>query len=135
MGEGQTTLAIAQLRKPPMKCLPPDRRPVDLDELKQDYAFTPEIDELAAGLSVWSHPSRLRIFALLDQVEEMCVCDLAEVLGMSVSAVSQNLARMRAQRLVRYRRDAQTLYYALTDHPLNQAIRHMVREARDAMGA
>jgi len=117
-----------------MKCVPPENSPIDLDILREDYAFTPDLDELAAGLAVWSHPSRLRIFALLDQVEQMCVCDLATVLGLSVSAVSQNLAKMRAQRLVQYRRDAQTLYYALTDHPLNAVLRQAVRDARDAAG-
>lgn len=116
-----------------MKCIPPENSPVDLDALREDYAFTPGLDELAAGLAVWSHPTRLRIFALLDQVEQMCVCDLATVLGLSVSAVSQNLAKMRAQRLVQYRRDAQTLFYGLTDHPLNAVLRHAVREARDAV--
>lgn len=114
-----------------MKCTPPADSPVDLDALREDYAFTPDLDELSAGLTVWSHPTRLRIFALLDEVEQMCVCDLATVLGISVSAVSQNLAKMRAQRLVQFRRDAQTLYYGLTDHPLNAVIRLAVRGARD----
>ena len=114
-----------------MKCSPPNPNPLDIDALRADYAFTPDLDELAAGLAVWSHPTRLRIFALLDQVEQVCVCDLATVLGISVSAVSQNLAKMRAQRLVQFRRDAQTLYYALTDHPVNAVIRQAVRGARD----
>jgi DNA-binding transcriptional ArsR family regulator len=55
---------------------------------------------------------------------------MAQVLGITVSAVSQNLAKLRALRLVRYRRDAQTLYYALTDHPINAVIREAVRGAR-----
>ncbi|NOY24531.1 MAG: winged helix-turn-helix transcriptional regulator [Oligoflexia bacterium] len=118
-----------------MRCKPPEVRPIDLGILREDYAFTPDLDELAAGLAIWSHPTRLRIFALLDQVQQMCVCDLAEVLGISVSAVSQNLAKMRAQRLVKFRRDAQTLYYALTDHPINAHIRRAVNEARDQVGA
>jgi DNA-binding transcriptional ArsR family regulator len=117
-----------------VKCVPPEHSPIDLDLMRENYAFTPDLDELAAGLAVWSHPSRLRIFAVLDQVEQMCVCDLATVLGLSVSAVSQNLAKMRAQRLVQYRRDAQTLYYTLTDHPLNAVLREAVRDARRALG-
>jgi DNA-binding transcriptional ArsR family regulator len=116
-----------------MKCVSPANSPVDLDALREDYVFTPALDELAAGLTVWSHPTRLRIFALLDHVSQMCVCDLATVLGISVSAVSQNLAKMRAHRLVKFRRDAQTLYYALTDHPLNAVLRQAVRDARERM--
>lgn len=115
-----------------MKCVPPENSPVDLAALREDYAFTPDLDEVSAGLKVWSHPTRLRLYALLDQVEQMCVCDLATVLGISVSAVSQNLAKARAQRLVRFQRDGQTLYYSLTDHPINAVIRTAVRGARDA---
>lgn len=114
-----------------MKCTPPTDSSLDLNALHDDYAFTPDLDELAAGLKVWAHPTRLRLFAVLDETEQMCVCDLATVLGISVSAVSQNLAKMRAQRLVRFRRDAQTLYYALTDHPLNTIIRQAVGGARE----
>lgn len=117
-----------------MKCVPPEDRPVDLQALTETYRFTPELDLLAASLAVWSHPTRMRIFALLDQVEQMCVCDLAEVLGISVSAVSQNLARMRAHQLVKFRRDAQTLYYSLTDHPVNRMLRPMVAELREREG-
>ena len=86
-------------------------------------------------LSVWSHPTRLRIFSLLEQVDQMCVCDIATVLDLKVPAVSQNLAKMRAQRLVRYRREAQTLYYSLTEHPINLVIRQVVRDARSAVDA
>lgn len=114
-----------------MKCSPPARASVDLDALRDDYAFTPDLDELAARLGLFGHPTRLKIFALLDQTEQMCVCNLAEVLGISVSAVSQNLAKLRAQHLVKYRRDAQTLYYTLTDHPLIPVIRQAIRIARE----
>lgn len=114
-----------------MKCTPPSPNPVDVAQLAEEYAFTPDLDELAAGLAVWSSPTRLRIFAVLDQVEQLCVCDIATVLGITVSAVSQNLAKMRAQRLVRFRRDGQTLYYALSDHPLNAVIRQAVHDARE----
>ena len=113
-----------------MKCMPPKDSSVDLERLAEEYRFTPTLDEMAAVLAVWSHPTRLRIFALLDQVQQMCVCDLAKVLDMSVPAVSQNLGKMRAQRLVRYRRDAQTLYYSLTDHSLNTLLREVVRSTR-----
>jgi DNA-binding transcriptional ArsR family regulator len=73
----------------------------------------------------------LRIFSLLERTEQMCVCDLAEALALSVSAISQHLAKMRAYRLVTYRRDAQTLYYTLTDHPLNAIMRTTVAELAD----
>ena len=115
-----------------MRCVGPTFSEEALTNLREDYAFTPDIDELSAGIALFSHPTRLKIFALLDESEEMCVCDLASVLGISVSAVSQNLAKFRAQRMVTYRRDAQTLYYTLTDHPLNLVMRSALRDVRTA---
>ncbi len=116
-----------------MQCVGPTFSEAELGELRDEYSFTPDIDELAAGMALFSHPTRLKIFALLDEAEEMCVCDLAAVLGITVSAVSQNLAKFRAHRMVQYRRDAQTLYYGLTKHPLNSVIRQAVRGAREAV--
>ena len=117
-----------------MNCVGPTFSAADLVVLRESYAFTPAIDELAAVLALFSHPTRMKIFALLDQCEQMCVCDLSEVLGVSVSAVSQNLAKLRAQRAVAYRREAQTLYYALTDHPINAVVRGAVADARAKLG-
>lgn len=114
-----------------MKCVGPTFSKTELDELREEYAFSPAIDELATALALFSHPTRVKIFALLDQTEQMCVCDLAAVLDVSVSAVSQNLAKLRAQRLVKYRRDAQTLYYTLTPHPINAVVRTALAGARE----
>lgn len=117
-----------------MRCVGPTFSEADLATLREDFAFTPDIDELANAVAMFAHPTRLKIFALLDQTEQMCVCDLSEVLGVSVSAVSQNLAKFRALRMVKYRRDAQTLYYSLTDHPLNAIMRTALEQARGPLG-
>jgi len=116
-----------------MKCIGPTFSAEDLAALREDYAFAPAVDELAAALALFSHPTRVKIFALLDQTEQMCVCDLAAVLDVTVSAVSQNLAKLRAQRLVKYRREAQTLYYRLTDHPINAVIRAALTGYRERL--
>jgi DNA-binding transcriptional ArsR family regulator len=47
---------------------------------------------------------------------EMCVCDLAALLGISESAVSHQIRRLKDTALVRGRRDGQMLYYSLDDH-------------------
>ncbi len=117
-----------------MRCVGPTFSEAGLAQLRDDYTFTPDLDELSDGLSLFGNATRLKIFALLDQTEQMCVCDLAEVLKISVPAVSQHLAKLRALRLVRYRREAQTLYYSLTDHRLNAVIRAAVGGAREAVG-
>jgi DNA-binding transcriptional ArsR family regulator len=79
--------------------------------------FTPDLDERAAVLDVVSQPTRLRLFYLLDEIGEVCVCDLGEILGITQSAVSQHLAKFKAYGLVTARRENQTLFYRLSDKP------------------
>jgi DNA-binding transcriptional ArsR family regulator len=72
------------------------------------------MERLALTYKVMGDPTRLKIiFALTEG--EMCVCDMAAYLGLSESAVSHQLRRMREQGLVRPRREGQVLYYALDD--------------------
>jgi ArsR family transcriptional regulator, lead/cadmium/zinc/bismuth-responsive transcriptional repressor len=63
---------------------------------------------------VFSDATRLRILGALSR-GELCVCDIGAVLGMSQSAVSHQLAVLRAARLVAYRREGKTVYYSLAD--------------------
>lgn len=63
---------------------------------------------------VFSDATRLRILEALDG-GELCVCDIGAVLSMSQSAVSHQLAVLRAARLVAYRREGKTVYYSLAD--------------------
>ena len=85
--------------------------------------FTPDLDERAAILSVVAQPTRLRLFYLLDQLGDVCVCDLGEILGISSSAVSQHLAKFKAYGLVTARRENQTLFYSLSDRPEVKVLR------------
>ena len=84
---------------------------------------SPDLDESAELLNLAGNSTRLKLLYLLENAKEMCVCDLAEMLGVSVSAVSQHLAKLRAYGLVAPRRDAQTIYYRLTEHQFNDKLR------------
>ena len=57
----------------------------------------------------------LKIVFLLSEFKELCVCDLAEILEISVSGASQQLARLKAFGLLRSRRENQTIYYFIAD--------------------
>jgi len=61
-----------------------------------------------------SDPGRLQILIALAN-QEMCVCDLAALLGVSESAASHQMRILRAKNLVKNRRDGQVLYYRLVD--------------------
>ena len=72
------------------------------------------IASLAETFKVLGDPTRLRIAFALSQ-DELCVCDLATVLGVSQSVVSHSLRALRQMRLVRYRKDGKIAYYSLDD--------------------
>ena len=76
----------------------------------------PEIDETAELMKLAGNSTRLKLLYLLESLTEVSVSDLSELLGVSVSAVSQHLSKLKSHRLVNSRRDAQTIYYRLAEH-------------------
>lgn len=107
----------------PVRCAPPATGRDVVQRWKKTMQFTPDLDERAAILSVVAQSTRLRLFYVLDQLGEVCVCDLAEILGVTESAVSQHLAKFKAYGLVAARRDNQTLFYSLSDKPEVKSLR------------
>ncbi|MCR4401283.1 MAG: metalloregulator ArsR/SmtB family transcription factor [Firmicutes bacterium] len=98
-------------------------------------AFTPLSEKAAklkerltdvSGLSeifkVLGDDTRTKIIYLLS-LEELCVCNLAQILDMSVPAVSHHLRLLRVLRLVKYRREGKTVWYSLDDHHVVDMIR------------
>ncbi|NLK07137.1 MAG: helix-turn-helix transcriptional regulator [Firmicutes bacterium] len=79
-----------------------------------------------AGLSelfrVLADETRTKIIYLLSE-QELCVCDLAELLEMSMPAISHHLRLLRTMRLVRYRRAGKQVFYTLDDHHIVNLIR------------
>ena len=80
-----------------------------------------DIERLANLYKILGDPTRLRIVWALSQ-GEMCVCDLAAYTGLSESAISHHLRRLRDLYLVRNRREGQILYYALDDEHVAQLL-------------
>ena len=72
------------------------------------------IDYLANGLSLVGNSVRLKILYLLFEEKRLCVCDLSDILGMNISAVSQHLRKMKDRNLIETEREAQTIFYSLT---------------------
>lgn len=90
------------------------------------------VQSLADTFRVLGDPTRVRILDALTQ-HELCVCELATVIGLSESAVSHQLRLLRSQRIVRHRRSGRMIYYALDDHHIKhlfaQALRHVEEPA------
>ena len=70
--------------------------------------------DLAELFKVFGDTTRVRILYVLLEAE-VCVCDLAEALGMTQSAVSHQLRILKQSRLVKARRDGKSIFYSLAD--------------------
>ncbi|HBB16274.1 MAG TPA: transcriptional regulator [Syntrophus sp. (in: bacteria)] len=70
--------------------------------------------KLAATFKVLGDPTRTKIISALLQ-EELCVCDLASLIGLSQSAISHQLRILRNMNLVKYRKEGRIAYYSLDD--------------------
>ena len=66
-------------------------------------------------LSITGSDVRLKILFLLNMENELCPCDLADILKMSVPAVSQHIRKIKDAGIITARREGQTLYYSLNE--------------------
>ena len=77
--------------------------------LQQNEAIT----NSAATFNLCASPVRLSILRLLEEEQELCVCDLAEILDLSVPAVSQHLRKLKQAEAVTSRRSGNTIYHTV----------------------
>ena len=70
--------------------------------------------DLAEVFRVFGDTTRIRILYVLFE-SELCVCDIAKLLGMTQSAVSHQLRILKDAKLVRFRREGKTVFYTLDD--------------------
>ena len=74
-----------------------------------------EAARLAEVFKLLGDPTRTRLLSALLEAGELCVCDLAEVIGVPESSVSHALRLLRTAGIVRNRRDGRMVYYSLAD--------------------
>ncbi|MCC6160355.1 MAG: winged helix-turn-helix transcriptional regulator [Deltaproteobacteria bacterium] len=83
---------------------------------------------LAETFRILGDPTRIKIAFALSK-EELCVCDIANLLGVSQSAVSHSLRTLRQMKLVRFRREGKIAYYTLDDEHIanlfDEGFRHV----------
>jgi ArsR family transcriptional regulator, virulence genes transcriptional regulator len=85
--------------------------------------FKARATEAASLMKALGNEKRLMILCKLLETGEMSVMPLAEAVGLSQSALSQHLARMRSEKLINYRRESQTLFYRVADKNVNRIIK------------
>lgn len=93
------------------------RQQADVKQINRCKDTVSELNEsfdyLANGLSLVGNSVRLKILYLLFKEERLCVCDLSDILGMNISAISQHLRKMKDRSLIETEREAQTIFYSL----------------------
>jgi DNA-binding transcriptional ArsR family regulator len=92
-----------------------------VEQARQESISERELERLSLTYRVLGDPNRLKIVMALRNVE-MCVCDLAAFTGLSESAVSHQLRRLKDLALVKKRRAGQIIYYSLDDAHVAQLL-------------
>jgi ArsR family transcriptional regulator, virulence genes transcriptional regulator len=112
-----TLQEIAHLSKPPRTEKTSTAKPqVDVVQ-----ALIPKAEEAEHFLKAIANAHRLMVLCELHK-GEICVTDLQNAIGLSQSALSQHLARLRSDGLVQTRRDSRTIYYSLADERVKRII-------------
>ena len=81
---------------------------------RQEIPTEEEIYRLSNLFKTFGDVTRIRILTALSK-QELCVCDIADLLGMSQSAISHQLRVLKQQELVKFRREGKTVFYSLAD--------------------
>ena len=80
-----------------------------VDQVRQVLPPDEVLSDLADLFKIFGDSTRIKILYAL------CVCDIADLLGLTQSAISHQLRVLRSSKLVKFRRDGKTLYYSLAD--------------------
>ena len=92
-----------------------------VEQARQEAISDRDLERLSLTYRVLGDPNRLKIVMVLRNIE-MCVCDLAAFTGLSESAVSHQLRRLKDLALVKSRREGQIIYYELDDEHVTELL-------------
>ena len=101
-----------------------------VDQVKNHLLSHNDIIELSETFKVLSDPTRLKIVLSLS-LEELCVCDLAAIINVSVSAVSHQLRLLKSMKLVTYRKEGKMVFYSLDDKHVQNLIKEATTHVRE----
>lgn len=85
-----------------------------VEKIQQAMEANGLVNKMSSMFKVMSDPTRLKIILALE-MEELCVCDIAALTGLSQSAVSHHLQSLRQMNLVNFRREGKMVFYQLAD--------------------
>jgi len=89
----------------------------DVNQIKECREKIKQVDEsvgvLANAMALAGNEVRLKMLFLLQEEGQLCPCDLSDILGMSVSAISQHLRKLKDGRLIESKKTGQTIFYSV----------------------
>ena len=85
-----------------------------VEKVRQELPDEDTLYDLSELFRIFGDSTRIRILYVLFEAE-MCVCDIAALLGMTQSAISHQLRALKNARLVKARREGKTVFYSLAD--------------------
>ena len=92
-----------------------------VERVRGELAQEEVLYELAEFFKVFGDSTRIRILSALER-SEMCVCDIANLLNMTQSAISHQLRVLKKARLVKNRREGKVIYYSLDDDHVKEIL-------------
>ena len=101
-----------------------------IEQVQEEMPEEEILYDLAELFKVFGDSTRIKILYVLFQ-SEMCVCDIAQLLNMSQSAISHQLRVLKQAQLVKYRREGKTVFYSLADAHVNTILNHGLEHIED----
>ena len=102
-----------------------------IENVRQKMPQEEKLYDLAELFKVFGDTTRVKIISALFEAE-LCVCDIAELLTMSPSAISHQLRVLRQARLVKHRKEGKVVFYSLDDehikHIFNEGLTHILEQ-------
>lgn len=102
----------------------------EINKVKKEALSFDEIIEMADMFKLFADSSRLKIICSILN-NELCVCDLCEILELTQSNVSHQLQLLRTSKLVKYRKEGKQVYYSLKDEHIEKIIKMALEHIRE----
>jgi len=103
-------------------CIGPTLSENEIRRVGEALKTSADVDNKIQLHALLSGETRYKLVTLLNELKELCVCDMAEILGMSISAISHQLRLLRKKKIVSTRREGQTIYYSLQDKEISKLL-------------
>ena len=102
-----------------------------VNRLKAQLPVTADIEGSAGIFSLLGDATRIKIVFSLSKEKELCVCDIANILGLTISAASHQLRKLRDKDVVKFRNDGKMVYYSLADRYIADLMNDVFRQSAD----